>query len=65
MVRATTAEGKAAKERAILALEEASAYLDCRDDAIELMLSLVRDVAGIEAHGLGADAPAPADRVPG
>ncbi len=48
MVCATTAEGKAAKARAILALEEASAYLDCRDDVIDLMLSLMRDVAGIE-----------------
>ena len=48
-VRATTAEGKVAKARAILALDEASAYLDCRDDAIDLMLSLVRDVAGIES----------------
>ena len=39
-------------------------YVDCRDDAIELMHSLLRDVAGIEAHGLGADAPPLADRTP-
>ena len=56
-MRAITPEGQVAKARAILALEEAAGYVDCRDDAIELMHSLLRDVAGIEAHGLGADAP--------
>ena len=63
-LRATTSEGKVAKARAILALEEAAGYVDCRDDAIEMMHSLMRDVAGIEAHGLGADAPPLADRTP-
>ena len=61
-VRATTAAAKIAKARAILAIEEACGYLDCRDDAIELMLSLVRDVAGIDAYGLGPDGPEPADK---
>ncbi len=53
-LRATTSEGKVAKARAILAMEEAAGYVDSRDDAIEMMHSLVRDVAGIEAHGLGS-----------
>ena len=55
----TTAAAKIAKAQAILAIKEPCGYLDCRDDAIELMLSLVRDVAGIDAPGLGADASAP------
>lgn len=63
-IRATTSEGQVAKARAILAMEEAAGYVDCRDDAIELMHSLVRDVAGIEVHGLGADAPPLPDRTP-
>ena len=56
LLRATTAEGMRAKASAILALEESYAYCDCRDDAWELMRSLLQDVAGIETHNLGADA---------
>lgn len=55
-LRATTAADRIAKAHAILTLEEAVAYCECRDDCIQIMLSLVRDVAGIETHNLGADA---------
>ncbi|MGI4797620.1 MAG: hypothetical protein ACRYG8_26960 [Janthinobacterium lividum] len=54
---ATTPEGQAAKAAAILALDEVAGYCDLRDDSIEMMHSLLRDVAGIETHHLGADAP--------
>lgn len=55
-IRAATTEGQAAKAVAILALDDAAGYCDLRDDSIELMHSLLRDVAGIEAHHLNADA---------
>ena len=44
---ATTLEGLRAKAAAILAMDEAAGYLmDCRDDSLDLSLSLIRDVAG-------------------
>ena len=56
-LRATTPQGKKAKAKAkaqaILAMEEAGGWCDCRDDSVDLMHSLLRDVAGIKAHGLG------------
>ena len=57
LLRAKTPEGQTAKATALLALEEAACWgSECRDDAIELMHSLLRDVAGIESHNLGGDA---------
>ncbi len=53
--RATTLEALRAKAAAILAMDEAAGYLmDCRDDSLELSLSLVRDVAGSAHRQLGA-----------
>ena len=46
LLRATTPEGQAAKATAILALDYAASWCDCRDDTVELMHSLLRDVAG-------------------
>jgi hypothetical protein len=45
-LRATTREGLRAKAAAILAMEEACAYCDQRDDCYEFCLSLLRDAAG-------------------
>ena len=56
-LRATTVAGKAAKAAAIIALDEAAAYTDCRDDYCQLAASLMQDVAGIKSHYLGEDAP--------
>ena len=63
-IRATTTEGQIVKAQAIFAMEEAAGYVDLRDDSIDLLHSLVRDVAGIEAHGLGVDVPPLTDRTP-
>ena len=46
---AMTPEGQAAKAAAILALDDVASWCDLRDDSIEMMHSLLRDVAGIEA----------------
>ena len=56
-IRATTRRAKP-KEAAILALDDA-AWCYLRDDSIETMHSLLRDVAGIETHNLGADVATP------
>ncbi|MGI4945582.1 MAG: hypothetical protein ACRYHQ_34305 [Janthinobacterium lividum] len=52
---ATTPEGRAAKAAAILALDEAAAYCDCRDDICQLYATMLRDVAGAAYRPLGED----------
>ncbi|MGI4939787.1 MAG: hypothetical protein ACRYHQ_04350 [Janthinobacterium lividum] len=44
-LHATTLEGMAAKATAILALDEVAGWTDLRDDSMEMMHSLLRDVA--------------------
>lgn len=56
MIAATTPEGRPAKARAILALEEAASYYDLWNDSMQILHSLVHDFAGITSHNLGADA---------
>ena len=56
LFHAMSAEGEAAKATAILAMEKVAPYCGYRDDACLLAFTLLRDVAGIEAHKLGADA---------
>lgn len=57
LLRATIREGQAAKATAVLALEEASAYAtDRRRDSLEIMFSLVCEMAGFDTHSLGAQA---------
>ena len=51
LLRATTPEGQAAKATAILALDYAAGWCDCRDDTIKLMHSLLRDVAARPVPG--------------
>ena len=56
-MKATTIEGMRAKAAAIKAVDDASGYsMCCRDDFYELMLSLLKDVAGPVAMSLGEDA---------
>lgn len=50
---ATTLEGRAAKAAAILALDDAAAYCDSRDDICQLYASILRDVAGVAYRPLG------------
>ncbi|MGI4796951.1 MAG: hypothetical protein ACRYG8_23445 [Janthinobacterium lividum] len=50
---ATTPEGRAAKAAAILALDEAAAYCDSRDDICQLYMALAHDVAGGAYRPLG------------
>ena len=45
-LRATTPEGLKAKARAIMALDHAATYCDCRNDAAQLWQSIIEDVAG-------------------
>jgi hypothetical protein len=55
-LHATTPHGLRAKAMAVIALDEAAGYLsECRDDSLELAMSLIRDVAGSAARPLGAD----------
>ena len=62
---ATTPEGLRAKAAAILAIDESASYLtDCRNDSMELSLSLIRDVAGATRRPLGAAASPPLRPVP-
>ena len=46
VLRATTPEGLKAKAAAIMALENAATYCDCRNDAAQLWASVVEDAAG-------------------
>lgn len=56
-MRATTHEGMRAKAAAIKALDDAGGYLmSIRDDSYELMISLLKDVAGSAAMPIGEDA---------
>lgn len=50
---ATTPEGRAAKAAAILALDDAAAYCDSRDDICQLYMALAHDVAGGAYRPLG------------
>ena len=49
-IRAMTPQGQAAKAAAILALDDVASWCDLRDDLMEMMHSLLRDVVGIEAQ---------------
>ncbi len=54
---ATTWEGMRAKAAAILAMDQACCYThDIRDDAFELMSSLLKDVAGPAIRPIGDEA---------
>ncbi|MGI4939600.1 MAG: hypothetical protein ACRYHQ_03345 [Janthinobacterium lividum] len=64
LLRATTRAGQAAKASAILALEEASGYTDSRNDSWEILVSLVRNVAGFDTHNLGEEAASAASLEP-
>lgn len=56
-LHATTLEGMRAKAAAIKALDDAGGYLvSIRDDAYELMVSLISDVAGSVAFPIGEEA---------
>lgn len=44
---ATTPDGLRAKAAAVLALEDAAAYCDARDDSWDLHMSVVRDAAAL------------------
>ena len=63
-LHATAPDGKAAKVPAILTMEEAGSWCDIRDDSIDLLHSLLRDTAGVEAHGMGVDAAPVVDKEP-
>ncbi len=60
---AITLEGLRAKAAAILALDEAAGYLmDCRDDSLDLSLSVIRDAAGPPFRSPGKQASSTASR---
>ncbi len=59
-LRATTPEGIAAKAAAILALDDAGAWTDLRDDSYQLNRSLLEDAAGALHTAIGSDAKASA-----
>ena len=54
---ATTPEGVRAKAAAVLAIEDAAAYCDDRDDGRELILSVLRDLVGTAYRSPGAPKP--------
>ena len=53
---AITLEGLQAKAAAILAINAAADYCDLRDDSLDLLLLLARDVAGLVFRPVGAEA---------
>ena len=53
---ATTPEGLKAKARAIMALDNAATYSDCRNDAAQLWQSIVEDAAGHDWPRVGEEA---------
>jgi hypothetical protein len=57
--RPTTPEGLEAMALAVLALEAAGAWADIRDDHCQILLAVVRAVAGVERMPIG-DGSAPA-----
>ncbi len=55
-LRATTPEGLRAKARAIMALDSAASYCDCRNDAAQLWQSIIEDAAGHDWPRVGEEA---------
>ena len=55
-LRATTPDGLKAKAGAILALNNAATYCDCRNDAAQLWASIVEDAAGPDWPRVGEEA---------
>ena len=56
VLRATTPEGLRAKARAIMALDSAAIYCDCRNDAAQIWQSIVEDMAGPDWPRVGEGA---------
>ena len=58
-LRAVTPEGLKAKARAVMALDNAASYCDCRNDAAQIWESIVADAAGHDWPRVGEEASPP------
>ena len=56
LLPAITPEGLKAKARAVMALNSAASYCDCRNDAAQLWEAVVADAAGPDWQRMGDDA---------
>jgi hypothetical protein len=58
-LRAITPEGLKAKARAVMALDNAASYCDCRNDAAQIWVSVIADAAGHDWQRVGEEASPP------
>jgi hypothetical protein len=62
-LRAITPEGLKAKARAVMALDNAASYCDCRNDAAQIWVSVIADAAGHDWQRVGEEASPPLRQV--